>query len=112
MVEDLEIKRKLFERIAPVPETGRDFGVEHQRLSIARMSEVLPAELKSRFLVLHFFNPVRYMRLLELAKAPETESLGHDAHGSVRRVLGQGRDRRQGHAQLRGQPHRRVLDEC
>ena len=37
------------------------------------MSEVLPKELKSRFLVLHFFNPVRYMHLLELAKAPETD---------------------------------------
>ena len=41
-------------------------------LSIAKMSGVLPAQLRPQFLVLHFFNPVRYMRLLEIAPGPET----------------------------------------
>ena len=30
-------------------------------------------ELKSRFVILHFFNPVRYMRLLELSGGPDTD---------------------------------------
>ena len=73
VVEDLDIKRKLFEKIAPFVKPDAILASNTSGLSIARMSEVLPAELKSRFLVLHFFNPVRYMRLLEIAKAPETD---------------------------------------
>lgn len=73
VVEDLEIKRKLFEKIAPYVRPNAILASNTSGLSIARMSEVLPNALKSRFLVLHFFNPVRYMRLLEVAKAPETD---------------------------------------
>ena len=73
VVEDLEIKRKLFERIAPFVRPNAILASNTSGLSIASMSEVLPEALKSRFLVLHFFNPVRYMRLLEVAKAPSTD---------------------------------------
>ena len=73
VVEDLEIKRKLFAKIAPYVRPNAILASNTSGLSIASMSEVLPQELKSRFLVLHFFNPVRYMRLLEVAKAPETD---------------------------------------
>ena len=73
VVENLEIKRKLFEKIAPFVRPNAILASNTSGLSIASMSEVLPKELKSRFLVLHFFNPVRYMHLLELAKGPETE---------------------------------------
>ncbi|MEI9936044.1 MAG: 3-hydroxyacyl-CoA dehydrogenase NAD-binding domain-containing protein [Pseudomonadota bacterium] len=73
VVEDLEIKRKLFAKIAPCVRANAILASNTSGLSIASMSEVLPPELKSRFLVLHFFNPVRYMRLLEVAKAPETD---------------------------------------
>ena len=73
VVEDLEIKRRLFERIAAYVRPDAILASNTSGLSIASMSEVLPQQLKSRFLVLHFFNPVRYMRLLEVAKAPETQ---------------------------------------
>ena len=73
VVEDLEIKRKLFEKIAPFVSPHAILASNTSGLSIASMSQVLPEALKSRFLVLHFFNPVRYMRLLEVAKAPETD---------------------------------------
>ena len=72
-LENLEIKRHLFEKIAPFVKPSAILASNTSGLSIAAMSEVLPKELKSRFLVLHFFNPVRYMRLLELARAPETD---------------------------------------
>ena len=36
------------------------------------MSAVLPPQLRPRFVVMHFFNPVRYMRLLEVAPGPKT----------------------------------------
>jgi 3-hydroxyacyl-CoA dehydrogenase len=73
VIEDLEIKRRLFEKIAPFVRPDAILASNTSGLSIASMSEVLPAELKSRFLVLHFFNPVRYMRLLEVARAPKTD---------------------------------------
>ena len=73
VVEDLGIKQKLFEKIAPFLRPTAILASNTSGLSIASMSAVLPQELKSRFLVLHFFNPVRYMRLLEVAQAPETD---------------------------------------
>lgn len=72
IIEDLGIKQKLFEKIAPVLSPSCILASNTSGLSIAQMSAALPAQLRSRFLVLHFFNPVRYMRLLEVAPGPET----------------------------------------
>jgi 3-hydroxyacyl-CoA dehydrogenase len=72
IIEDLGIKQKLFEKIAPVLKPDAILASNTSGLSIARMSAALPAQLRSQFLVLHFFNPVRYMRLLEVAPGPET----------------------------------------
>jgi len=73
IVEDLGVKQKLFERIAPFLAPHAILASNTSGLSIAQMSAALPAELRSRFLVLHFFNPVRYMRLLEIAPGPEAQ---------------------------------------
>ena len=73
IIEDLGIKQKLFEKIAPFLSPHAILASNTSGLSIAKMNAVLPAELRSRFLVLHFFNPVRYMRLLEVAPGPETK---------------------------------------
>ncbi|HEY1534488.1 MAG TPA: 3-hydroxyacyl-CoA dehydrogenase/enoyl-CoA hydratase family protein, partial [Polyangiaceae bacterium] len=90
VVENLEIKRKLFEKIAPFVRPNAILASNTSGLSIASMSEVLPKELKSRFLVLHFFNPVRYMRLLELAKAPETDPSVMQRMAEFGELLGKG----------------------
>ena len=42
-------------------------------LSITKLSEVLPEEIKPRFCGIHFFNPPRYMALVELIATPTTE---------------------------------------
>lgn len=72
IIEDLGIKQKLFEKIAPKLKPDAILASNTSGLSIAKMSGVLPAQLRPQFLVLHFFNPVRYMRLLEIAPGPET----------------------------------------
>lgn len=90
VVEDLEIKRKLFEKIAPFVKSDAILASNTSGLSIARMSEVLPEELKHRFLVLHFFNPVRYMRLLEVAKAPQTDPAVMERMTELGEFLGKG----------------------
>jgi 3-hydroxyacyl-CoA dehydrogenase len=72
VVENLEIKRGLFAKVAEVVGPHALVASNTSGLSIARMSEVLPESLQSRFLVLHFFNPVRYMHLLEVVPGPKT----------------------------------------
>jgi 3-hydroxyacyl-CoA dehydrogenase len=72
IVEDLGIKKKLFETIAPFLSQSAVLASNTSGLSIASMSAALPEQLRKQFLVLHFFNPVRYMRLLEVAPGPET----------------------------------------
>jgi 3-hydroxyacyl-CoA dehydrogenase len=72
IIEDLGIKQKLFEKIAPFLSPNAILASNTSGLSIAKMSDVLPPQLRPQFLVLHFFNPVRYMRLLEVAPGPQT----------------------------------------
>jgi 3-hydroxyacyl-CoA dehydrogenase len=73
VVENLEIKQQLFRKIAPHLSESALLASNTSGLSIAKMSESLPPELARRFLVLHFFNPVRYMHLLEIAAGPHTD---------------------------------------
>lgn len=73
IVENLDIKKRLFQNIAPYLAPHAILASNTSGLSIAAMSAVLPEELQKRFVVMHFFNPVRYMHLLEIAGGPETE---------------------------------------
>lgn len=72
VAERLEIKRDLFARIAPhiAPETL--VGSNTSGLSINQLAEVLPESIRERFCGIHFFNPPRYMRLVELTPSEQT----------------------------------------
>lgn len=72
VVEDLQIKRSLFERIHPGLGSSTMLTSNTSGLSIAALAEGLPADLRRRFLGVHFFNPPRYMKLVELIPGPET----------------------------------------
>jgi 3-hydroxyacyl-CoA dehydrogenase len=73
IIEDLDIKQKLFQRVAPHLKSDAILASNTSGLSIAGMSKALPPELQQRFVVMHFFNPVRYMHLLEVAGGPATD---------------------------------------
>lgn len=73
IVENLDVKQRLFHTIAPHLSATAVLASNTSGLSAAAMSASLPASLQSRFLVLHFFNPVRYMHLLEVVPAPKTD---------------------------------------
>ncbi len=66
IVEKLDIKRALFERIAPYLKDGAIVTTNTSGLSITDMAAVLPESMRPRFLGTHFFNPPRYLHLLEL----------------------------------------------
>jgi 3-hydroxyacyl-CoA dehydrogenase len=70
--EDMKIKKKVFAAIAPHLRDDVILTSNTSGLSLAEMSQSLPENVRPRFMGTHFFNPPRYMRLLELIPAPET----------------------------------------
>lgn len=71
--EDLAIKQALFAKIEPYLHPEAIVSSNTSGLSIEGMLEGRGAEFRRRFLVTHFFNPVRYMHLLELVPGKETD---------------------------------------
>ncbi len=73
VVERLDIKRSLFERIIPNLKERAIVTSNTSGIPIAQMSEGLAEEFQKNFLGTHFFNPPRYLKLLELIPGPMTE---------------------------------------
>ncbi len=73
VVENLAIKQALFERIEAVRRPGTLITSNTSGLSIEGMIEGRSEDFQRHFLVTHFFNPVRYMKLLELVPASTTD---------------------------------------
>jgi 3-hydroxyacyl-CoA dehydrogenase len=74
VVENLKIKQDLLRRIEPVRKPGAIVSSNTSGIPLKRMSEGLSDEFKQHFLGTHFFNPVRYMKLLEIIAGEETLS--------------------------------------
>jgi 3-hydroxyacyl-CoA dehydrogenase len=72
VVERLDIKQQVFGRVEEVRKPGTIVSSNTSGLSIQGMTEGRSDDFKQHFLVTHFFNPVRYMRLLELVTGPDT----------------------------------------
>jgi 3-hydroxyacyl-CoA dehydrogenase len=74
VVENMAVKQRLFsDRVAPNLAPDAVLSTNTSGLSVAELSRSLPPEVRMRFLGTHFFNPPRYMRLMELIPAPDTE---------------------------------------
>ncbi len=92
VVENMAIKKSLLlEKVVPNLAEGAILSSNTSGLSVNAMAELLPKSVRKNFLVTHFFNPPRYMRLLELVPCKETdpEVLAYMAEFSRRR-LGKG----------------------
>lgn len=73
VVERLDIKRKVFEWVAKHRRPGTIVSSNTSGIKLADMVADMPEEMAQHFLVTHFFNPVRYMRLLEIVSGPQTK---------------------------------------
>ena len=73
IIEKMEHKRSLFERVEKVIGPDTVIASNTSGLRISEMMEGRSESFKKRFLVMHFFNPVRYMKLLELVVGPDTD---------------------------------------
>lgn len=71
--EDADIKRNLFARLEPLVAPHTIVSSNTSGIAIARMIEGRSERFRKQFLVTHFFNPVRYMRLLELVAGADTD---------------------------------------
>jgi len=91
IIEQLDPKRALFEKLEGVLPAHAIVASNTSGLRISEMTKGRSASFKQRFLVMHFFNPVRYMKLLELVTGPDTSEETFDG---IRRfgedVLGKG----------------------
>ncbi len=72
VAERMDIKKSLYARIAPHIGDDTRIASNTSGLSINALAREIPAALRSRFCGMHFFNPPRYMSLVELIPADDT----------------------------------------
>ena len=73
VVENLAIKRALYAKLDGVRKPGSVISSNTSTLPLARLTEGLPERFRRDFLITHFFNPPRYMRLLEVVRGAQTD---------------------------------------
>ena len=72
VAENLEIKRKLFERVEAVRKPGTLVSTNTSGLPIRKIAEGRSEDFQKHWAGTHFFNPPRYMKLAELIPGPKT----------------------------------------
>jgi 3-hydroxyacyl-CoA dehydrogenase len=72
--ERMDWKADLYRKVAPHLGAATIFATNTSGLSIDELSESLPPNARKRFCGVHFFNPPRYMHLLELVPGAATEA--------------------------------------
>jgi 3-hydroxyacyl-CoA dehydrogenase len=79
VVENLEIKRALLKTVEAVRKPGTIISTNTSGLPVAKIAEGFSDDFRKSWLGTHFFNPPRYMRLLEIIPTPETDRAVVDA---------------------------------
>lgn len=74
VAEDLAIKHDLYAKILRQRRPDAILTTNTSGLPVRELAEVLPAEVKALFFGTHFFNPPRYMGLVEVIPLPETSA--------------------------------------
>jgi len=72
VTENLAIKRALIEKVLKHRKPGSIFSTNTSGIPLASIAEGFPTEFRQHFLGTHFFNPPRYLHLLEMIPGPET----------------------------------------
>ncbi len=91
VVENLEIKHKVFAEVEKYRKPGAVIATNTSGIPIDSIAEPFSDEFKEHFLGIHFFNPPRYMKLVEII--PGTQTSGEAAckvAGFLDRRLGKG----------------------
>ncbi len=91
VIEDLNLKRELFKKLYPFLKEGTVVSSNTSGISIQKMVEGFSRDFEERFLGTHFFNPPRYMKLLEIIPAKSTSKAVVERMAQVgEKILGKG----------------------
>ncbi len=72
VVENLEVKHKIFAEVDKFRKPDAVIATNTSGIPIAAIAEPFPDDFKSHFIGIHFFNPPRYMKLVEIIPGPGT----------------------------------------
>ena len=75
IAERMDWKLDLFKKVAPFLGTNAIFATNTSGLSINKLAEGCPESMRSRFCGIHFFNPPRYMHLVEIIPCATSEAV-------------------------------------
>jgi len=73
VVERLDIKKALYKRLDETCHDKTIISSNTSTIPISLLVEDMPESFRQRFAITHFFNPVRFMRLLELVRGKDTD---------------------------------------
>ncbi|MFN3565142.1 MAG: 3-hydroxyacyl-CoA dehydrogenase/enoyl-CoA hydratase family protein [Burkholderiaceae bacterium] len=91
IAERMDWKHDLYAKVAPYIRADAILASNTSGLPIARLAEVMATDLKQRFCGVHFFNPPRYMHLVELIPTPATRpAILDDLETFLTTTLGKG----------------------
>jgi 3-hydroxyacyl-CoA dehydrogenase len=91
IAERMDWKHDLYRKVAPFVRDNAIFASNTSGLPIAKLAEALDAGLKARFCGVHFFNPPRYMHLVELIPTSATKpAILDDLETFLTSTLGKG----------------------
>ena len=74
IIENLEIKKNLYKKIDEIMQDDLIVSSNTSTIPIKLLSEGLSKKFKKNFLITHFFNPPRYLKLLEIVKSDDTDN--------------------------------------
>ena len=80
IIERLDLKQDLYARLEAVRRPGTAVSSNTSTIPLAQLTDGRSADFKRDFLITHFFNPPRYMRLIEIVSGPDSDA------GTVARV--------------------------
>ncbi|MGZ8947253.1 MAG: 3-hydroxyacyl-CoA dehydrogenase family protein, partial [Methylococcaceae bacterium] len=72
VIEHPQIKKSLYQELEAVCNKDCLISSNTSTLPLGLLVQDMPDSFKERFMITHFFNPPRYMRLLELVSGPQT----------------------------------------
>ncbi|SIR96130.1 3-hydroxyacyl-CoA dehydrogenase/enoyl-CoA hydratase family protein [Bacillus velezensis] len=73
VVENLDVKKQIFSLVDEYRKPGSIVSSNTSGISVTKMAEGRSADFKAHFLGTHFFNPARYLKLLEIIPIQETD---------------------------------------
>ena len=71
IVERIDVKRELYDALDSIRRPGSIVSSNTSTLPLALLAERMSPAMRGDFCITHFFNPVRFMRLLELVRGPD-----------------------------------------